>query len=260
MITVLGASGFIGSHVIDHLRRSGTAYQAPARDEPLTGRHLGDVIYCVGLTADFRERPYDTVEAHVTRLVDIVRQCSFDSLLYLSSTRVYANADGPAHEDADLQVNPLRPDDLYNLSKLAGESIVLSLPAGRGRVARLSHVYGAGQSQTFLSMVLDEANEGGIVRLRSGLRSTRDYVSVVDSAALLVRIAMGGRERIYNIASGILTSNADVIDAIGCAVEVEPGAPDTAYPSVDTTRIRAEFGFEPRRLLDDLPALLGSGT
>lgn len=256
MITILGASGFIGSHLVRHLQSSGLEFQAPARDEPLSGRALGHVIYCIGLTADFRERPYDAVEAHVSKLLDVVRRCTFDSLLYLSSTRVYLHNSGIAREEDDLRLNPLRFDDLYNASKLTGEAIALSLGA-KGRVARPSNVYGAGQRDTFLAMVLDEYRSNGTIALRSALHCERDYVSATDVARLLVQIALGGRERIYNIASGIPVTNAELMAAIGCEVTVAPDAPATMCPRIGVERIRTEFGFTPASLLDELPSLLG---
>src|SRR5450755_3343526 len=129
MITVLGASGFVGSYVVACLQRSGLEYQAVARGQQQPGGNLGHIIYCIGVTADFRQRPYDTVEAHVCMLLDLVRQASFESILYLSSTRLYMGSSGVAHEDEDITVNPLQFEDIYNISKAMGESIVLSLGA-----------------------------------------------------------------------------------------------------------------------------------
>ena len=260
MITVLGASGFVGSAVVRHLQQAGRELQAPARDESLAGRDLGHVIYCIGLTADFRERPWDAVDAHVCKLLDVVRHCTFESLLYLSSTRLYIHNSGIAGEDDDLRVNPLRFEDLYNLSKATGESIVLSLGA-KGRVARLSNVYGPGQRGTFISMILEEATRYGTITLRSSLQSARDYVSVEDVARMLVQIALHGRQRIYNVASGISVTNADLTDALarltGCTVSVAPGAPAALFPAIDARRVRTEFGITPALLMDDLPSLLG---
>ena len=141
MITVLGASGFIGSHVVEHLVRAGMEHRAVRRGERVPEGPLGHVIYCVGVTSDFRERPYDCVDAHVSALLDVVRSAAFDSFLYLSSTRLYVGRVGVAHESDDVSVNPSRLGDLYNISKLMGESIVLNL-AKNGRVARPSNVYG----------------------------------------------------------------------------------------------------------------------
>ena len=254
MITVLGASGFVGSHVVAYLQRAGLEFQAPARDESLAGRDLGHVLYCIGLTADFRERPWDAVDAHVCKLLDVVRHCTFDSILYLSSTRLYFRHGGLAREDDLLSVQPSNFEDLYNLSKATGEAIVLSLGA-KGRVARPSNVYGPRQSQSFLTMVLDEAVRG-TVTFQSALDSTRDFVSVHDVAPLLVQIALRGKERIYNVGSGIPVTNEELGNALGCRVAVAPGAPTIRHPRLDTARIRTEFGFTPAHLLDDLPALL----
>src|SRR5437016_3963737 len=95
-LTVLGASGYIGSHLVTELLRQGHAVSTPGRREPLTGIALGTVIYCVGLTNDFRFHPYDTVEAHVCHLSHILQCCRFDRLIYLSSTRLYLGTPGDA--------------------------------------------------------------------------------------------------------------------------------------------------------------------
>jgi len=76
--TVLGAGGFIGSHLLAHLRQAGHDCFAPARgDATLFAEELGHVIYCIGLTADFRSRPFDTVRAHVCLLADVLEKAPF---------------------------------------------------------------------------------------------------------------------------------------------------------------------------------------
>ncbi len=261
MITVLGAGGFIGAHLVRHLENLGIAHQAPARDEPLTGRALGRVIYCIGLTADFRDRPIATVDAHVGRLSELIATCAFESILYLSSTRLYLRSLSAAHEDDGLVFHPAQADDLYGLSKAAGEALVLSLGA-RGRVARLANVYGPGQANTFLASLLSEAQQGGTLTLETALDSQKDYVSIDDVVELLVRIAGEGRHRIYNVASGTPVTNRDLVRVIGkltgCVVEVSPAAPTMIFPPINIERIRAEFDFVPRSLLDDLPGLIGT--
>ncbi|MES2850099.1 MAG: hypothetical protein V4685_13660, partial [Bacteroidota bacterium] len=92
MITVLGASGFIGSSIMKKLKEQNTQYFAPERNEVITNRDLGDVIYCIGLTADFRTKPFETVDAHVCKLKQVLNECTFNSLTYLSSSRVYINS------------------------------------------------------------------------------------------------------------------------------------------------------------------------
>ena len=262
MITVLGASGFIGSHLVARLPELNLECFAPGRDQELAGRSLGHVVYCIGLTADFRKRPFEAVDAHACSLLKIVRQCEFDSLLYLSSARLYRGREAIACEDDPVTVNPLQDDHLYNISKLMGES--LSLNCGRpARVARLSAVYGSDYgSENFLSRIIREAIINKKILLETALDSERDYVSVSDVVETLIKIAVGGRERIYNVASGQRVSHLELTNAIseitGCQVEVIENAPKMSHPPLDISRMRNEFGFQPARLLDDVGKMIDS--
>jgi nucleoside-diphosphate-sugar epimerase len=261
MITVLGASGFVGSQLVRLLASSGLDFQAIGRGDALPAGPLGHVIYCIGLTGDFRAHPLAAVDAHVCVLVDLLSRSTFDSFLYLSSVRLYAGGGGPAREEDELRLDPARPDDLYNASKALGEAIVLSL-GDRGRVARPSNVYGAGQRDSFIAEVVDEAQAEGTVTFRSPPTSARDYISVEDVARLLVDIALRGRRRIYNVASGVSTSNAELgsllAGATGCAIRYAPGSVPSPVPPIDNRRIREEFGFTPALLREELPRLLES--
>jgi len=260
MFTVLGASGFIGSNLVRWLRSQSIPHWCPSRGESLLGRHLSHVIYCIGLTADAREKPFETVHAHASGLADIVQHAEFESLLYLSSTRVYAGA-REGTEDASLEVNPNNPEDLYNLSKLLGESICVSSGRPNVRIVRLSNVYGNDfSSQNFLSSVLRDVVERGKVVLRTSLQSERDYVSIDDVVAILPSISLSGTYRIYNVASGSNTSHRALVEQLvqltGCDVEVLPGAPTVRFPKVAIDRVQNEFGFRPRSVLGSLGTLV----
>jgi nucleoside-diphosphate-sugar epimerase len=253
--TILGASGTIGRHLVAWLRAAGEHVYAPARgDDGLWRGDLGNIVYCIGVTADFRTRPLETVEAHVALLRRVLAEARFDRLVYLSSTRVYGGAttdDAPAHEDMPLSVNPHSGSDLYNLSKLMGESLCLHASGERACVARLSNVVGGADSdsENFIPSLLRDARSGHI-HLRSALDSAKDYIHIDDVIPLLARMAGGPAKGIYNIASGTRTSHAEWLAAIatatGARITVEPGAPRILFPPIDITRIRTEFGANPR--------------
>lgn len=261
--TVLGASGFIGGHLARHLVRLGHDCRTPPRDAPLWEEDLGDVYYCIGLTADFRSRPFDALEAHVGRLLDVLRRARFRSLLYLSSTRVYQHQplDRPAREEDRLTVAPSDPSDLYNLSKLAGEAACLAHSNPAVRVLRLSNVYGPGDcSGNFLASVLAEARDGNLV-FRTAPESAKDYIAVEDVVAMLPRIASRGTRRVYNIASGRNVTHAELARELarhfGCRIAFAPEAPPIRFPPIAIDRAASEFGFAPRPL--DLGPLVHSG-
>lgn len=262
LITILGASGFVGSHLVATLRARNAEHIALRRQDPLPRKHLGDVIYCIGVTADFRSKPFETVEAHVCKLLEVLQHCEFKSLTYLSSTRVYANNTEPAREEDPLVVAPSNASDLYNISKAMGES--LSLNSGRNaRVVRLANIYGDDfGSENFLATIMGEAIATGKLTLRTSADSEKDYVSIGNVVNGLIEIATSGRQRIYNLASGINVANgalaAKISEAIGCEVEFMAHAPRVTFPPVIIERMRAEFGFQPGCLFDDLHGLLGS--
>ena len=262
LITVLGASGFIGSHLVTALKVRGADHIAIARGDSIPKRNLGNVIYCIGLTADFRGQPLETVEAHVCRLREVLESYEFDSLTYLSSTRVYGHSVGTTEESDSLLVNPNHPDELYNISQLMGES--LALCSGRNaRVVRLANVYGDDfSSQNFLTTIIGEAISHHKIVLRTAPESAKDYVSVDDVVRVLLEIVARGSERLYNVASGENLTNAKLVAAIskitGCSIEFAPDAPCLTFPQIDIARIRSEFDFEPRALLDDLSNLIAS--
>ncbi|HOI55242.1 MAG TPA: NAD(P)-dependent oxidoreductase [Phycisphaerae bacterium] len=259
--TVLGASGFIGSHVAAHLRARGAECYMPGRDEPLADAgHLGHVLFCIGVTADFRRRPLDAVRAHVCRLLDVLEGGRFESLLYLSSSRVYAGADSGS-EDATFRVSPRSLSDVYNLSKLTGEAACFATDRPTVRVARLSNVYGGNwDSENFLMAVIRQAVDAGRVVLQTDWESAKDYVGIHEVAPLLCDIAERGQARLYNVASGVRVSNRNLGDALrrvtGCDLTVATGAPHVVFPPIDTSRVKEEFGFRPASVLDAVDDLV----
>ena len=247
-ITVLGGAGFVGSALASHARALGLAVSTPARgDERVFHEPLGHVVYTIGLTADFRTRPLETVEAHVCVLRRLLAEGKFDSLTYLSSTRVYAGG-RETSEDATLRVNPNHASDLYNLSKLTGEALCLHGGRSGMKVARLSNVVGLrSDPDTFIDQLMREARSTGQAVLRTQPADRKDYISLSDTVALLVRIAMTPSTGIFNVASGEAVANATLIrmlgEVLGIAVQTLTDAPSWDFEPIDTTRIRREFGF-----------------
>lgn len=259
--TVLGGSGFVGSHLVSQLRARGHDCFVPGRKDDLPLRvPLGHVIYCIGLTADFRSRPFDTVEAHTALFSDLLRQATFDSLLYLSTARIYQNGSSGS-ETASFTTNPGDPMQLYDLTKMTAECLCLSLDRPEIRIVRLSNVYGPDfASDNFLISVIRDAVTERTVRIRSHLESAKDYVRLEDVVDMLERISLEGRERVYNVASGRNVSNQQIAEGLsrltGCQIEWVLGAAKTAAPPIAIDRLQNEFGYAPRQLETELSSLI----
>ena len=211
--TVLGATGFVGSHLVEHFKSQDIDCWAPKKGDPQVFlKPMGHVIYCIGLTADFREKPLETAEAHVSVLVEYLRKARFDSFLYLSSTRVYEGAIS-TDELSDLSVNPNNPNHIFNLTKLAGETACLSQKRPEIRIARLSNVLGDDfKSKNFVLDVMGEMIAKGQVTLRTTPDSSKDNIWIDDVVELLPQMALKGRQRIYNVASGKNLDNKNLLE------------------------------------------------
>lgn len=261
MFTILGSSGYIGAELMSSIRAAGGVCHGPPRgDASVFSYPLGHVIFAIGITADFRARPFETARAHVSALVDVLERANFESLTYLSSTRVYAGAT-QASPDSTLNVNPANPADLYNLTKLTGESLCLNCGREGARVVRLSNVVGPGSvpASNFLDEIVREAMSGQLV-MRSAFESSKDYILLADVVRMLPRMAVEGTKAIYNLASGRNIRHGQwtdrLKDLLDCEVIYQKGAPVVAFPEIDIADTCTEFGFSPGPTLDILPSLI----
>jgi nucleoside-diphosphate-sugar epimerase len=258
--SVFGAKGFIGRALTAHLRHAGHEVLALGRAD-VPPKKLGHVIYAIGLTADFRSRPFDTAHAHVGDLAKVMEQGGADSFLYLSSTRVYQGSEC-TYETTALRAEPLKPDHLYNLTKLAGEALVLNCGQDFARVARLSNILGPKENErdTFIGALVRDARQGTI-SLNSHPQSAKDYLWIDDAVQIIEMIALDGQQTIYNVASGTQTTHRHWVEAIaamtGAQATFAEDAGYAGFPAIDTARIFGEFRHKPCDPGAKLAAILG---
>ena len=271
LATLIGGEGFIGRRLHARLRDEGWSCQVPGRAEPsLLRRPLGQVFYCAGLTADYAARPFDTVEAHASLLARVLREADFDALVYLSSTRLYDGcstfAGAEVDEDTALALDPAQARHLYDLSKALGESLCRQASGGRARVARLSCVYSGGgdDADGFLGSLLARLRDprrGAMLEVDSSADAARDYIHVDDVLEALIAIACRGTRPVYNVAGGVNVVNRDLFARLGalagCEIRIMRDRHVPCPAPVSIERMKAEFGWHPRGLLDRLPELLG---
>lgn len=261
MITVLGATGYIGSNLLKRLVSNNIEVFAPGKEEIINNRNLGHIIYCIGMTADFRTKPFETVEAHVCVLNKILRDCQFESLTYLSSTRIYINSiKDLAEEHEKILIDPFNADELYTLTKLTGERLCLSSKKNV-KIVRLANVFGDDfNSDNFLSDIVRKILSEGTFTLHSPLASSKDYLFIDDAVDLLIKIALTGKEKIYNLASGKNTTNQEIINKlknhINFSFTVADNAKLNVFPKICVKKINAEFNFIPQNITTLIPNLL----
>ena len=260
MYTILGSTGFVGSNLKDFLIEKGEEVFCPPRNFiPESGKNYGNVIYCIGLTSDFREKPSETIEAHVSLLNKLITNLKFESFIYLSSTRIYQHSNS-THEDDFIYVNPNIKGDLYNISKLMGESICLSNDNENIKVVRLSNVIGNDfNSGNFFYSILEHAINESKIELSQSLESSKDYIHISDVLSLIYKISKNGKERVYNLATGYNVANKELIDLLSKQIEfnlsIRQPVNNLVFNNIEIGKIKQEFGFNPEpiiRILDKL--------
>lgn len=268
--TLIGGNGYVGRHLLARLLRDGWACWVPQRDDlKLMHRDLGHVFYCAGLTADYAVRPFDTVEAHTSLLNQVLRDTTYSSLVYLSSTRLYdswghAATTEAVTENAALTLDPNNPRHVYDLSKALGESLCRVAANGRARVARLSCVWGGDHSsEGFLSELMRDVmaackQQGKHARMQvnSSPHFERDYVHIDDVIDGLMALAEQPEFGIYNVAGGRNISNTAlfncVFEASGCKVQPTSDRPTPALPRISIERMAQTCGWTPTDVLQRL--------
>ncbi len=256
--TIVGGRGFIGSALAGSLRSAGHDVSIVAHRDDLAGAALHHVVYASGIAASSADDPGYAFAAHVGGAERILTRSSYDSFLYLSSTRVYGTLER-TDEGAPLIVAP-GLDDVYRISKIAGEALTLANASPAARVARLSNVAGASyESPLFLSDVLRQAAHTGRADVRTQRASAKDYISIDDVCRYVTQIALGGGKRIYNVAAGTNIENGaiyDVLERLGIAVAIEPAAALARTPVIAVRRLHDEFGPAHDDILALVPELL----
>lgn len=263
MITILGASGFIGSQIVRDLKTKGIDYYAPSRNERLVNRDLGEVIYCIGLTADFRQKPHETISAHISYLSEFIQNNTFNSLSYLSSARVYIH-NTTSDEKSKIYIDPNDPFDFYNSSKLTGELLALNSGRKNVKIVRLSNVYGDDYySDNFITSITRDALINKKIVLRTSLDSSKDYISVLDVSEMLIRLAQLDITGIFNCSRGFNVTNGEILTKMksltNCAIDLDKDAEVIVFPTIVNKRLIEETSYEPKyNMLDDLEGFVSN--
>lgn len=272
---VTGANGFVGIHLVDHLRASGDDVVESAVD--ITDRdrlrdHVvdaaPDVVYHLAAQADVGgswSQPIPTIRVNVegtVNVLDAAVAAGVDRVLAVTSADIYGPvgpADLPLTED-----QPIRPVSPYGASKAAADIMCLTAGLAHGldvvRARSFNHL-GPGQTDKFVASAIASrvvANErSGATAVRVGnLDARRDFTDVRDvvrAYRLLVTEGMAGE--VYHVCSGVDRPVRDLADILlslathEMTLEVDPDLyrpVDLPVLRGDHTKITEATGWEPR--------------
>ena len=279
---VTGAAGFIGSHLVEALAAAGhevrgldafTDYYDPAlkeenaRNLPVTRVDIAeDELDVAGLDGVFHLAGQPGVASFGDVFPVYVRQNVLASrrlfeaaaaagtrVVLASSSSIYGDATAyPTQEDAIPR--PLSP---YGITKLACEHLAYAYAAEFGlevATVRYFTIYGPRQrpDMAFTKMVSCLA-EGRPFDLYGDGSQSRSFTFVDDAvAATIATMERAPARAIYNVGGGTEVSMLEAIEVLGRVsgrrlevVRHPRREGDAARTAADTSRIRADLGWEP---------------
>jgi nucleoside-diphosphate-sugar epimerase len=241
-VLVVGARGFVGTRLVEHLGASGHSVVAvSSRDGtgldaqtglPAPSFHVpagtGAVIYLAAARWKRGGTVPNLFAVNVLSAItaaELARRAGAERFVYASSGSVYE----PGFEAAK-ESSPLRRDDWYALSKLhAEEALALCRGAMHVTIARIFGVYGPGQRDRLVANLIESVRYGRPIVLHprageegptDGLRVSLGYVD--DVAAVLARLSTEGGPEVLNVAGGEVVGLRDIAVAIGTRLGVAP--------------------------------------
>lgn len=287
-VVVTGGHGFLGSHLVDELVRTGhevVVFDAADRDSPYLNprahyvvgdirdpSQLGEVItpdvatvyhFAAMVGVDhYIERPVEVIDTNFlgTRNVLECAAASKTKVVLASTSEIFGkNPDVPWSEDADRVLGSTAIDRwCYSSSKALGEHLAFAFVRERGlqcSVVRFFNVYGPRQRPSFVvSRNIHRALNGRQPRVYDGGDQTRCFTYVGD--AIAATVAVGTSEaaigECFNVGSSAETTVAQVCELIAQVVG------DCSVQSVETRdadryqdlRRRAPDTTKIRELLD----------
>ncbi|CAH1597037.1 dTDP-glucose 4,6-dehydratase [Vibrio owensii] len=262
MYTVVGGSGFIGKEMVNLLTQQGFDCWVPQKnDESIYTRELGTVIYAAGF-GDCKNDPFNVFEANSLLLKNILEKSKFETMIYISSTRVYMNSDDSS-VDSNVIIGNEDSRRLFNLTKLVAEELCL-LSDRNCIIVRPSNVYGlALNSPLFLPSIIKDAINKGMVNMYVEPSYSKDYISVDDVVRSILNISLlrENNHKVINIASGYNVTAKTISDILvketSCKVVWhKEKITSENFPITDVSCTKKIIEFNPRSIVEDLVSMI----
>lgn len=276
---VTGSAGFIGTHVSRALSGEGfevTGYDLVESSEPGINTIIGDLLDAEAMTAAVQghdvvihigaigdvylaaTNPELAAAVNVTGSTNIAlaAEAAGARVVYASTWEVYGD---PVYEPVD-EKHPCEPDHPYNITKLAGERMLLACDRLRDVPAvalRMGTAYGLGmRPNSVFEIFIEKARHGEPITIQGDGSQGRQFTHVNDIARAFVAAAKSDvRGMPLNVVSPEMISIKQLADVVTERFPTEvtygeprPGDVAPSYVSADqiakTLGWKAEVSFE----------------
>jgi len=253
-IAVTGTRGFIGSHLLDELRRQNLSVIPIEGDVRCanTWNEDFDLLYHLAAPpiSEYVSSPGEAFSVNLNGVLQALEACRKNNamIIFTSSCSVYKPISGHALSEDQT----LLPVTAYGRSKVIGEElcrIYCDYYKVKSIIFRLFNVYGQRQDQKFIIPFLIRCGLDKVPAKVKHPNSIRDFIYVADVVDALLRGASVEEDfSIFNIGSGKPFPVREVIEVISQALG-EPISCKFAESDLDCQQsVYANIGFARKTL------------
>ena len=269
---VTGAAGFLASHVADVLAEAGheitvvdlvenprhRSVRASIGDrDDLVRAFAGAEFVChlaaVGDVYLAAEKPWLAADVNVTGSANVCEaalKAGVSKIVYASTWEVYGL---PQYQPVD-EAHPCSPDHPYNITKLAGERLMLAYGHLREQLSvsalRLGTAYGKRmRPNSVFSVFIGRALRGETITIQGSGEQGRQFTHALDiGRAFAAALKQGANGESYNIVADRMVSIRELAELVTrfAPTEVKYGAPrpgDVPSAVVSNAKAQAELGW-----------------
>jgi len=264
-VVVLGARGFIGSHLCKRLEKDGHTVAPIGRmmrdgDRQIAANGCDAVINCAGQLTQLNRMVYDNIDL-VSEWLCYCHNESIPRFIQIGSSSETGPVEGPRIESM-----PCAPSNLYEATKLAATHLCLGYAKEYGMdvaVARPFTIYGPGDTPRKMLPALWRAwtEEKEFTCYPGGHDWTHIDDFVEGIVKMLIAPGTSIRGQIFNLGTGINTWNERIVELFnkhvsggGVKVRYSPTkyhAYDVMDWRADTTKTREELGWQSTISIED---------
>lgn len=271
---VTGGSGFLGSHVADHLANAG--HEIVVYDAKRANRHacvVGDLLDPAALRAAFAgmdfvchlgaigdvylaaEQPALAAAvngAGTANVCDAALAANVGRVVVASTWEVYGE---PKYQPID-ELHPCEPDHPYNITKLAGERLALAYSRLRDLpvvALRLGTAFGTRmRPNSVFSIFIRHALAGEPITIQGSGQQGRQFTHASDIArGFESALTRGPKGEVYNLVSDRMVTIRELAEMVVAVApteltygEARPG--DVPSAIVSNEKAKADLGWIPQ--------------
>lgn len=222
-IAITGGNGFVGSHLVPTLVRSGYDVRLITRVKEASFPGVSNVVGSILSESDMVNfldgsdavinligrfsPPFDEqIESNVTALFHILSaagKVGIKRIIHFSAAAVYGDL---AITKKPIETDSVDPTTPYGLSKLLGEEVLHyghTLYGITPIILRPTNIYGEDSRAGVLHSMAQSLKENGSISITGDGEQVRDFIHVEDLvSAIMSIVAVPTINSIYNIASG----------------------------------------------------------